>query len=150
VLFCSTPSAQIIFIQTRQIPCYYGTQCPIGVITTIFKSKFNPVHILKTPLHKALLYNPTHTSQFRKRSFRTRTWLNFVSLSDFMSGPSQTCINMCNAYSPNNGANCSANILHSLSLLRFPYFLQLAGNRHFETEQGNKIFPSHFILYYCL
>jgi hypothetical protein len=77
-------------------------------------------------------------------------WLNFVSLSGFMTGPSQTCINMCNAYGPNNGANCSANILHSLSLLRFPYFLQLAVNRHFETEQGNKIFPSknthHLIL----
>jgi hypothetical protein len=69
-------------------------------------------------------------------------WLNFASLSGFMSGPAQTCINMCNAYSPNNGANCSVNILHSPSLLRFPYFLQLAVHRHFETEQRNKIFPS--------
>ena len=55
-------SAQIIFIQTRQIPFYYGTQCPIGVITTVIKSQFIPVHILKTPLHKVLLYNPTHIS----------------------------------------------------------------------------------------
>ena len=68
--------------------------------------------------------------------------LNFVSPSGFISGPSQTCINMCNAYSPNNGANCSVNILHSPSLLRFPYFLQLAVHRHFETEHRNKIFPS--------
>jgi hypothetical protein len=57
-----TLSVQIIFIQTRQIPCYNGTQCSIGVITTIIQSKFNPVDILKTPLHKVFVYNPTHIS----------------------------------------------------------------------------------------